>query len=397
MDRQRQAITTHHDATRANLGVARPAPRRRTPGRRGMRAGSAFALLALAAATDATAATVFVANTGSDGPACGTASAPCRTISQGVVVAAAGDRVLVLPGVYGDVDGDGEFVSPGDEPARYDDGCNCLVNVDKPVSILSQSGAGATILRGAVDGLFTVDITAPGVVLGKKRNGFTIIGDPQHDGYGVRAGDAARGTRIEGNSFSRLETAIIIAGSGSQVIGNRISQVLGQGIHAEGEGIRVAKNVVEQTGALGGNDSAINVVGRSGAGHVVEGNLVVGNFGLGIFVDNGSSMAVGEPHVIQNNLVVGNGKAGIKVVLAANGRGATVTGNSIYNNDGEGGTNCGLMTLSAGPAIDATGNYWGGAGGPGPNPKDDVCSVGTPPDTGAPASAEFAVVAPAMR
>ena len=84
-------------------------------------------------------------------------------------------------------------------------------------------------------------------------------------------------------------------------------------------------------------------------------------------------------------------------MLAETSGRVTITGNSIYNNDNEAGTNCGLMTLSAGPSIDATNNFWGGPGGPGANPKDDVCSVGTPPNDGAAASAEFAIVAPPMR
>jgi len=181
------------------------------------------------------------------------------------------------------------------------------------------------------------------------------------------------------------------------VTGNRISQVFSQGVHAEGAGIQITANVVEQTGTLGGNDSAIHVVGTGSAGHKIDANLVVGNFGIGIYVDNGSGASVGQAHVVTNNLVVGNGAAGIKVVLAQTSGGVTITGNSIYNNDNEAGTNCGLMTLSAGPSIDATNNFWGGPGGPGANPKDDVCSVGTPPNDGAAASAEFAIVAPPMR
>jgi len=324
-------------------------------------------------------------------------AAPCRTISQGVAVAADGDRIVVQPGVYGDVDGDGEFVSAGDEPAEYDGGCNCLVSVDKSVSIVSQGGAGATTLRGAVDGLIAVNISAPGVVLGKKKQGFSIVGDPQHDGYGLWVGAAAPGARIEGNVFSRLETAVFVAGSGAKVFGNRIAQTITHGIYSEGEGIRIAANVVEQTGTFGGNDSAIHVVGTAGAGHTIEGNLVVGNFNLGIFVVDGSSMAAGAAHVVRQNLVVGNGRVGIKVALAADSRAATVVENSIYNNDNMSGANCGLLTLSAGPVIDATNNFWGTAGGPGANPSDDVCTAGTPPNVGSPAATAFAIVAPPMR
>jgi hypothetical protein len=356
------------------------------------------ALIALAATPAvARAATVHVAGNGSDGPGCGAPDSPCRTISQGIAVAAAGDRVLVLPGVYGDVDGDGEFESPGDEPAQYDEGCHCLIAIDKPVTVVSQAGAGATILRGAVDDLWAVVVDAPNVTFGKKKGGFTIVGDLQHDGRGIRVNASATGTRIQGNVLSRLEQGMFVAGNGTLVGANRLSEIFSQAIHVEGTGTTVSANVVEQTGMPASNDSAIHVVGFDGAGHVVARNLVVGNHGIGIYVDDGAGRASGSPHSVTKNLVVNNGAAGIKVVLASTSGGATVTGNTIYGNDYETGTNCGLMTLSAGPAIDATNNYWGGAGGPGADPKDDVCSVGTPPNGEGAAPTAFSIVAPPLR
>jgi hypothetical protein len=366
---------------------------------RGRRVATCFgaaALLALSAA-DAHAGVIFVANTGSDSGSCGSESAPCRTISQGVVVAAAGDRILVQPGVYGDVDGDGEFVSPGDEPAEIGEGCNCMVHVDKPVTIVSEAGAGATMLRGAVDGMFAVTIDAPGAVLGKKKKGFAIIGDPQGDGQGVRVGNGGAGSRIEGNTFSGLQRGLFVAGDRTVVVGNRISQISVQGLHAEGAGIQITSNVVEQTGAIGSNDSAIHVVGLGNAGDQVDHNLVVANLAIGIYVDNGNGASTGQAQSVTNNLVVGNGGAGIKVVLAQDSGSATITGNGIYNNDTTAGTNCGLSTLSAGPTIDASNNFWGAPGGPGPDPKDDVCSVGTAPNVSPAAAVAFAIVAPPMR
>lgn len=344
----------------------------------------------------ATAATIYVGNHGSDASGCGAIDAPCRTISQGVRVAAAGDRLVVQPGVYGDVDGDGEFVTPGDEPAQFDDGCRCLVSVDKPLTIVSEAGAGATILRGAVDGMYAVAIDAPNVTLGRKKQGFAIVGDLQHDGFGVRVNGGASNARIEGNLVSRLDKGLFVAGDGARIVGNRIAEVFRQGIHAEGSGITIAANVLEQVGTPGENDSAIHAVGR-GAGDVIDRNLVVGNLGIGIYVDDGAGNSAASPHVVTDNLVVGNRAAGIKVVLAASSGGVRITGNSLYANDAEGGGNCGLMTLSAGPAIDATNNWWGTPAGPGPDPSDDVCSVGTAPTTGAAASIPFVRVAPPMR
>lgn len=396
MDRERTHTSSTNDSASAERGVARRFKQFWSNSGLLQGAGAlAFAVAALAA-SEAAAATVYVANTGSDSISCGGESSPCRTISQAVQMAAAGDRVLVGPGVYGDVDGDGEFITPGDEPASYDTGCHCLVYVDKPVTILSQAGAGATILRGAVDGLYAVALEAPGAAFGKKKAGFSVVGDLQHDGHGVWLGRSASGARVEGNTFSRLESGIYAAGNGARVSGNRISQVLGRGIQAEGESIVVAANTVEETGTLGAADAAIHAIGLAGGGNRIERNLVIANHGIGIYADNGRSAAAGAP-AITGNLVVGNTLTGIKVVLAARSGTVAVTGNSIYGNDHLRGTNCGLTTLVDGPIVDATNNFWGAPVGPGADPMDDVCSAGTPPNVGAAASTEFSIVAPAMR
>lgn len=359
----------------------------------GTRLAAAVVLIALVAGS-AGAATQYVSNTGIDGPGCGPEGAPCRTISQAIDVASEGDRILVLPGVYGDVDGDGAFVTPGDEPAEPEPGCRCMVHVDKSVAILSRDGAAATIVRGALDGLVSFYVAADRVTIGARKRGFTITGDVQHDGYGVRAFDTAN-LRVEGNLFSRLVSAVHVTGRGGFVKANRIGQVFTQGIHVDGSSMRVKGNVVEQTGSRQ-HDSAIHVVGGAGGGgHRVERNLVLGNNGVGIFVDNGSADGATQGTDVTGNLVVGNAASGIKVVLAPEGGAARINGNSIYGNDA--GANCGLMSLSAGPAVSATGNYWGGPAGPGQDPRDDVCAVGTLPDVGAPSSTEIVVVAPPLR
>jgi len=375
-------------------GAAMPGTSARSSGT--MRRARVLTLLLLGfGASSAAAETVHVANSGSDGPACGAQAGPCRTISQAIANAQNGDVISVGPGVYGDVDGDGEFASPGDEPASFD-GCNCVVRVDKSVRIVSQQGAGATVLRGALAGLFAVAIDAPGVAFGKKKEGFSVIGDAQHDGHGVWVGETSTGTKVEGNLFSRLETALYVSGDAAKINANRITQAFGQAIRAEGAGIVITGNVVEQTGSYGAQDAAIHIMGSSGAGNRVERNLVIGNLGMGIFADNGYEPNAGDP-VVRSNLVVGNALTGIKVVLAANSGNVTVTGNSIYANDEVRGTNCGLTTLVSGPRINATGNYWGAASGPGADPADDVCSAGTPPDVSNPLPTEVRIVAPAMR
>jgi hypothetical protein len=72
-------------------------------------------LLLLAA--PALAANRFVANNGTDSGTCGATSATaCRSISQAIANASPGDHVIVGPGIYGDIDGDGVFTpGSGDE------------------------------------------------------------------------------------------------------------------------------------------------------------------------------------------------------------------------------------------------------------------------------------------
>jgi hypothetical protein len=53
---------------------------------------------------------------------------------------------VVGPGVYGDIDGDGHSVTPGDEVASP--GCDCAIAITKSVTVESSAGAGAT--AGAV-------------------------------------------------------------------------------------------------------------------------------------------------------------------------------------------------------------------------------------------------------
>ena len=69
--------------------------------------------LALAIPTTATSASLQVANTGTDSPACGAAT-PCRSIGPAIANAASGDTILVGPGLYSsDLDRDGVRSEPG--------------------------------------------------------------------------------------------------------------------------------------------------------------------------------------------------------------------------------------------------------------------------------------------
>jgi hypothetical protein len=139
------------------------------------RSAAFIAALALALATPAGALTRYTAVTGVDSPTCGASQTPCRSIGQTIANASAGDKIVVGPGRYGDVNGDGTFGNaPGEEiphPNQF------LIFVDKALTIVSRDGAGSTIIDGGA-GLFNsyilVGLTANAVKFGGLNAGFTL-------------------------------------------------------------------------------------------------------------------------------------------------------------------------------------------------------------------------------
>src|SRR5262245_17312598 len=124
-----------------------------------------FTILVLAAtalARPALAATLAVASTGVDSATCGGAANPCRSISRAIANAAAGDTIVVGPGRYGDLNLDGNFSDPGDEAAQIGTGCSCMINVDKPLTIVSRDGASPTVLD-VTSGSSATDVVHIGV------------------------------------------------------------------------------------------------------------------------------------------------------------------------------------------------------------------------------------------
>src|SRR5262245_17790196 len=96
-----------------------------------------IALLFVSVQTQARAAATFRATgSGIDSPSCGSAAAPCRSISQAITNAAAGDTIEVGPGVYGDLTDNEDFQTPGEEAGgpACGPGVICL---DKPLTIMS--------------------------------------------------------------------------------------------------------------------------------------------------------------------------------------------------------------------------------------------------------------------
>ncbi len=316
-------------------------------------------VLTVAVAPWAQGGTLYVANNGINstlcgffvigGSNCGAKEFPCRSISCAIREAAAGDVILVGPGAYGDLDGDGTIAERGEELGGA--GCDCMLLVNKSVTIVSTDGAAATVIdarTSAVDK--NVLIMATDVVFGAPGKGFMvtttgalfpngieingaevtvrgnqILGDlVDPDGEGIRAREPTSGpVLIEGNQIIGWAKAIEAATPNTTVRKNQVSLNAATAIDAETNTLVVGNVATRNGSGIGLTDSASAV-----------GNAVYGSTSSGIF---GSSSGIAE----KNNIV---------------------------------GNECGMLGSAGFPA---TNNFWGAATGPGPDPADDVCS-GTP-------------------
>src|SRR5262245_30462958 len=178
------------------------------------------------------AATLHIANNGVDSDTCGAGSAPCRSISQAIVNAAAGDTIVVGPGRYGDLNGDGSVGGPGEEAGPA--GCQCMIEVNKRLTLKSSDGPGVTILDAAGAEVYGVFAQADGVTVGSgSGHGFTIV------------------------------------------------KARKEGIHVEGNGVTVAGNV-----AIGNGLSGFVAIAVIGTGNTIADNAAINNANVGIQVND---------------------------------------------------------------------------------------------------------------
>src|SRR5262245_11798454 len=103
-------------------------------------------LLLLAPTLPTQAKVLYVAAEGRDDSTCRGDSHPCRSIGQATAHANEGDALVVGPGRYGDINGDGDLADPGEDGAEVAMGCHCLINLDKPLTVESSAGPAATII-----------------------------------------------------------------------------------------------------------------------------------------------------------------------------------------------------------------------------------------------------------
>jgi Right handed beta helix region len=349
--------------------------------------------------------TLRVANNGIDSPVCGATNQPCRSITQAMDNAVDGDAISVGIGRYGDINGDGDRLDPGDE---RDSGLDCLICVTKSLRIYSVSGAGGTTIDVGRPGESVadvgVDIRSSNVTFGAKDRGFTIIGARFH-GLQVFP-ETTRDVRIRGNVALKNQLGFMLHGRSMIISDNTAADNSATGFKT---GVLANNIVLERNTAVdngtgfGIEGDEIRVVGNladsNNFGVTIEAsevtlarNTVTNNQVAGVYVSAVEGRQTPDLINLRQfafNTIVGNRGPGINLTGsggAPNPPPVNTTGirfNNIFGN----GTilvdvvnepprlNCGLLNES-GTRVNATNNFWGLPSGPGADPADDVCTAG---------------------
>jgi hypothetical protein len=392
----------------------------------------ALALL-IWAAIPTHAAVKWVENFGVDSGTCGAGFfTPCRTITQAIQNANPLDVILVGPGIYGEFDGDGSFENPAEEPAEIGFGCNCVVKVDKRVTLLSRRGIGTAVIHYGVgdNNARIVAILASNVTM----IGFSVVGGEARrlstysSPTGIAINDGVNNVRLILNEVedSGIFGFILGNGSGNILSSNRASghsvnyEISGSndilvsnfannayaGFDVLGDGNRLVSNRTFNIKSIAGSGDGFFIQGShnllsrnvaaasqpyiwdghgfhepfgSGGSNTYVGNMAVANGVTGFTLETGPSLLV-------SNAAIGNGGCGF-VSHGSN----TIRASNIYANGltdpapAEGltdpGYNCGLYVLSGTGTPNAIVNFWGASTGPGADPADVVSSAGGPATT----------------
>jgi hypothetical protein len=358
----------------------------------------AIALLVATALPVRAGTTWYVGNDGDDAsfPSCGTKILPCRSVGQAISLAAAGDTIIVGPGIYGDLDGSGTLGDfPGEDAGTG--GCNCMINVDKQLTILSRDGAHLTVLdAGGLRGR-AVNIQVSATVFGKPSKGFTLRNGGT--GIGLFTDPAVQKVKVQGNIAASNSTGFNISGNGA---GGNSVQALDNVAVLNGVGFFLGGNVniLQANRALFNNEGF--VIG--GDAHKVKKNIGADNSLAGFEID----VQAGALHPVADfsgNAAIANGNRGIEVVaapgLGANAPAVVIKSTNMYGN-GDAVNNCGLVVINGDATnsvtVTAAKNFWGAATGIGINPADSAGGPCTTTaggavtlDTSLPAAKEFGV------
>lgn len=321
---------------------------------------------------------IFVANNGIDSVICGTRREPCRSISKAIENASDGATIVVGPGRYGDLNGNGDFDDPGEEAAEVGFGCRCMILIDKQITIRSRAGAEATILDASGATVDVVNIIADGVVFGGKHAGFTLTGarmmrdDDSVDGVGL-AVVTSHGVHIMGNTAEDNENSGFEFSGDKHTVVSNIASRNGHGfiIAFTENGHRMHDNIAIANGNAIGFGHGFSLFGNR---YIFSRNSSIGNRGIGVLINSTDA----SEFIFRKNSIVGNVGSGIHVF---NGSGLALNRNNIFGNFGErqffqftSTPNCGVVNNS-GATIDAKKNYWGATSGSGDDPADNAGSI----------------------
>jgi hypothetical protein len=348
---------------------------------------------AMEASASSTGRILYVASNGVDSINCGNRATPCRSITQAIANAVNGDQIEVGPGLYGDLNADGDLDDPGEEAPLKSTNDLLVVHVNKRLGIYSQRGAAATTIRATLLPLDTGDrlvtvvwISAGGVIFGRPNGGFTIVGGSRTNGIVVDGGPARVVGNIALNSgnfgfvFLSHNGEIVavnnVAESGSNgfeavashrvvldgnIASNNLGFPVGDGVGflLNGSSEFVAVNVVKNC-VSSGNGSGI--IAANGGSFKFSRNTVTGNLRSGIIIAGEGDASLSQNSVIAN---VSNG-----ITIGTGLHSISLRRNNIFGN-GTGTNNCGVHN-ETGAVLDVAGNYWGAPSGPGLDPADNA-------------------------
>jgi hypothetical protein len=309
-------------------------------------------LAVLAAAAAAEARTLYVANNGVDNAVCGPRN-PCRSISRTIAIAVARDTILVGPGVYGDLNGNGILGEPGEETGFPN--CSCMIWMDRAVTLISQDGAATTTIDARRLNLDKNVYMVGGGELGRPGQGFTVTQPGKTLASNVAAltvetFDAkVRGNQIVSDHIDGFVNGIRVLNLGGTILveGNEVRGWGQNGIFVRGSGTTVRRNVL-----------AVNSTGIWAEGaNTLQNNVIASNV---------RGVRLHDETAVIGNALYGN-HDGIQVDPSFTG---SIEGNNIF-----GSRFCGLVNKPGIPFLIAAHNYWGAPSGPGLDPADTVCNA----------------------
>jgi hypothetical protein len=342
--------------------------------------------LAMTGSSRAAGARLSVATNGVDSVDCGPEGLlPCRSISRAIAHATAGDEIVVGPGVYGDINRNALVDPSGDSGEEspvlvtelvcpfLGSGVNlALIHINKTLTIVSRDGAASTVIDAGgqfLENYMAVDVAANSVVFGKPGKGFTI----RNASVGVNVSPGIADAAVQGNVAHSYMG--FIAGSCEQDGAMAVGTIF-KGNTAAPDTV-VGFYVFDDSAVVSGNMARANLLYGfavlAGSDTVLTKNLAVDGLGMGFLLASG----VATPPTFSRNAAIGNMDAGL--VLVSPGLVATevtIEKNSFFGNGKRPmypPANCGLVVQNQGGqqlTVNADGNYWGAAGGPGGDPAD---------------------------